>query len=153
MQYRFIADDMLGKLAKWLRIMGCDVEYFSNISDRELVDRAYKSGRIILTRDTFLIRRKKARGNNFFIKSNDYMEQVREVVKRFSIDPFAEFLTRCLLCNEPLRGIEKEAVKTKVPAYVHETETSFKICMSCGRIYWQATHKDNMVRQLGAMSA
>lgn len=148
MEYKFIADEMLGKLARWMRIMGCDVEYFTNISDRELADRAYNSGRVILTRDTLLIRRKKVRDNYFFIQSDKVMEQLKQVIRYFSIDPFAGFLTRCLLCNEPLQDIEKEAVRAKVPAYVHETESSFKTCPACGRIYWQATHKRHMINRL-----
>ncbi|MBI5327876.1 MAG: Mut7-C RNAse domain-containing protein [Deltaproteobacteria bacterium] len=148
MEYRFIADAMLGKLAKWLRIMGCDVEYFSSISDKELVERAYSSGRIILTRDTLLIRRRKAKNNHLFIHSDSYKEQVKQVVKHFSIDPFTGLLTRCLICNILLKDIERELVKTKMPQYVYETQDSFKICPSCSRLYWQATHRDKMVRQL-----
>ncbi|MBI5048473.1 MAG: Mut7-C RNAse domain-containing protein [Deltaproteobacteria bacterium] len=153
MVYRFIADAMLGKLAKWLRIMGCDVEYFSSISDRELVERAHSSGRIILTRDTLLIRRRKAKNNHFFIHSDRYKEQVKQVVKHFSIDPYAKILTRCILCNEPLINIDKEEIKDKAPIYVYETQNTFETCPSCGRLYWQATHRDKMVRQLEAMLA
>lgn len=151
MEYKFIADDMLGKLAKWMRVMGCDVEYFPNISDRELAERAYTNGRIILTRDTLLIRRKKVRNNHFFIRSDDYNEQLQEVIKRFSLNPFAGFLTRCLLCNEPLQNIEKEQAAAHVPPYVYETRHSFKTCPSCKRIYWEATHKDRMQEHLEAI--
>jgi hypothetical protein len=66
MEKIFIADAMLGRLAKWMRIIGCDVEYFSEISDNEISERAFHSGRIILTRDTMLIRRKINRKNSFF---------------------------------------------------------------------------------------
>jgi predicted nuclease of predicted toxin-antitoxin system len=62
---RFIADVMLGKLATWLRLLGCDVEYLPEISDEDLVEMAYRSGRVILTRDLQLIRRRKARDNHF----------------------------------------------------------------------------------------
>ncbi|MBI5287286.1 MAG: Mut7-C RNAse domain-containing protein [Deltaproteobacteria bacterium] len=148
MQYRFIADTMLGKLARWMRMIGCDVEYFPKISDRELVERAYRSGRIILTRDTRLIQRRKARNNHCFVQGDSYKDQLRQVVKRFSIGPGTPSLTRCLLCNKLLLDIDKGSVEGKVPPYVYETQDSFKTCPACGRLYWGATHKDEMVRQL-----
>ena len=151
MQHKFIADDMLGKLAKWMRIMGCDVDYLRSISDKELVERAEGSGRIILTRDTLLIKRRKAKNNHFFVQSDSYQEQLRQVIKHFSIDPYANFLTRCLLCNRLLADINKELVENKAPEYVYETQESFKTCSSCSKIYWQATHKDKMMEQLKAI--
>ena len=151
MEYKFIADDMLGKLAKWMRIMGCDVEYFRSITDKELAERAYASGRIILTRDTLLIRRRKVRNNHFFIQSDSYKDQIRQVVKHFSIDPYSQILTRCIICNEPLVNIDKASIASKVPAYVYETQNTFETCPSCKRIYWNATHKERMVKQLEEM--
>ncbi|MBI3756239.1 MAG: Mut7-C RNAse domain-containing protein [Deltaproteobacteria bacterium] len=153
MKYRFIADDMLGKLAKWLRIMGCDVEYFSSISDKELVERAHSSGRIILTRDTLLIRRKKVKNNHFFVQGDSYKDQIRQVVNQFSIDPYAMLLTRCLLCNRVLENIDKEIAKDRVPRYVYETQDLFKICPACNKIFWHATHKARMISQLKTILA
>src|SRR3990172_613496 len=118
MEYRFIADAMLGKLAKWLRIMGCDVEYFSEIPDKELAKRACAEKRIILTRDTLLIRRRKVRGNYFFVEGDSYKDQIRQVVKHFSLDPFAGLLKRCLVCNRLLADINKGLVVNKVPHHV-----------------------------------
>ena len=153
MEYRFIADAMLGKLAKWLRIMGCDVEYFSEIPDKELAKRACAEKRIILTRDTLLIRRRKVRGNYFFVEGDSYKDQLRQVVQHFSIDPAARLLTRCLICNALLNDIDRTQVEYRVPQYVYETQAVFRVCPLCSRIYWHATHKDAMVRQLEAMLA
>ena len=153
MEYRFIADAMLGKLAKWLRIMGCDVEYFSEIPDKELAERACAEKRIILTRDTLLIRRRKVRGNYFFVEGDSYKDQIRQVVQHFSIDPAARLLTRCLICNALLNDIDRTQVEYRVPQYVYETQAVFRVCPLCSRIYWHATHKDAMVRQLEAMLA
>ena len=148
MEYRFIADDMLGKLAKWMRIMGCDVEYFRSITDKELAERAYASGRIILTRDTLLIRRRKVKDNHFFVIGDSYKDQIRQVVKHFPIDPYAQILTRCTICNASLTKIDREHIKGKVPEYVFTTQDSFETCPSCGRIYWSATHKERMLKQI-----
>ncbi|MBI5419038.1 MAG: Mut7-C RNAse domain-containing protein [Deltaproteobacteria bacterium] len=148
MDTRFIADTMLGKLAKWMRLLGCDVEYFPSIPDDELVERADRSRRLILTRDTLLIRRRKARENHFFVLYDGYKDQLRQVVRAFSIDPESRVLTRCLLCNEPLDEIEKSAAAARVPPYVYRTQETFVTCRSCRRIYWKGTHREAVERQL-----
>ena len=152
-EYKFIADTMLGRLAKWMRIMGCDVEYFADIPDKELAERACAEKRIILTRDTLLIRRRKVRGNYFFVEGDSYKDQIRQVVQHFSIDPAAMLLTRCLLCNRLLADINKGLVENKVPHYVYETQDLFKICPACNKIFWHATHKERMISQLKAILA
>jgi hypothetical protein len=148
METRFIADAMLGKLARWMRVLGCDVEYFPSIGDRELVELAAGSGRLILTRDTLLVRRRGARSNHFFVEGDDFRSQLRQVVERFAIDPSALFLTRCLACNTLLAEIGKGAVRERVPPYIHETQAEFRICPTCGRIYWQGTHRERMAREI-----
>src|SRR3990172_5780131 len=144
---RFIADSMLGRLAIWMRLIGCDVLYYKKISDDELIKKALEENRIILTRDTLLIKRRKAK-NHFFVTSDNYEKQLKEVIGHFRLEPFKNIFTRCLLCNTPLEGIKKGFVKDKVPPYVYETEERFEFCHSCNKIYWSATHRDNAVRQL-----
>ena len=145
---RFIADGMLGKLATWLRILGCDVEYVGDLADDDLVERALRAGRIILTRDTLLVRRRKARDNHFFVTGDGWRDQLRQVVAAFGIDPAAGLFTRCVRCNEPLAAIDKPLAAGRVPPYVYETQDAFSACPSCGRIYWKATHRGEMERQL-----
>jgi len=148
----FIADAMLGKLARWLRVMGCDVEYFPLIGDRELVARAGETGRLILTRDTLLVRRREARGNHFFVTGDHFRDQLRQVVERFAIDPAGRFLTRCLECNTLLTEIEKENVRARVAPYVYTTQEIFHACPSCGRLYWQGTHRERMAVEVADIS-
>lgn len=145
---RFIADSMLGRLAKWMRAIGCDVSYYRKIEDSELVDLAMKEGRLILTRDTLLIKRRKAKGNFFFVEGNSYKDQLRQVIRHFSIDPYKDLLTRCVECNLPLVDVDRETVKDRVPEYVYMTQETFRSCPKCHRIYWSATHKEDMMRTL-----
>ena len=148
METRFIADVMLGKLATWLRLLGCDVEYLPSIPDEDLVEMASRSGRVILTRDLELIRRRNARDNHFLVACDSYKDQLRQVVEHFSIDPLARILTRCLRCNEPLKGIGRSAARERVPPYVYETQNDFKTCGCCGRIYWKGTHRVVAMKQV-----
>lgn len=148
---KFIADAMLGKLAKWLRILGCDVLYFPGIYDEELIEIAVKEKRIILTRDTLLIKRKKARSISFFVEDNDYKKQLQQVIRAFSLDKEKYVLTRCIVCNHTLSYRDKKDVKDKVPSYVYQTQHSFGFCPYCCKIYWPATHKDKIIDKLNSL--
>ena len=151
MDRTFIADTMLGKLARWLRVMGCDVAYYREIGDAELVERAERSGRLILTRDTLLVRRRKVRNNHFFVEGDHFRDQVRQVVRAFAIEPFAGFLSRCLECNALLQEIDRKSVEGRVPPYVFVTQEHFQICPNCGRLYWGGTHRERMAGELKEM--
>lgn len=149
MEVRFIADTMLGKLAKWLRILGWDVEYFPRIPDDELARRVEATGRILLTRDTLIVRRRKVRGRFFLVQGDHWKEQLRQVVGRFGRPaPPQALFSRCVRCNVPLEKIEKEQVRGRVPPYVFLTQKRFRTCPACGRLFWPATHHDAMIRDL-----
>jgi uncharacterized protein with PIN domain len=145
-QNRFFADAMLGKLAKWLRILGCDVAFDPAISDREIACRGRLEGRVILTRDTLLIRRREVRDNHFFVCGDSCWDQLRQVVAHFRIEPSEGLFTRCVRCNEPLTEVPKPLVAGKVPPHVYRTQESFGSCARCGRIYWKGTHREGMER-------
>lgn len=147
METKFFADSMLGKLARWMRTMGYDVEYSSGIDDSELLIRAASEGRTILTRDTLLMRRRAARGRAVFIESDEIGEQLRQVAALFPIGK-DKLLTRCLRCNALLEELAKDAAKEKVPPYVFETQNDFSTCPACKRVYWGATHKKRMLDDL-----
>ncbi len=107
---KFMADSMLGRLARWLRILGHDVVYETSISDDDLIARALRENRIILTMDRELADRKSAK-NVLLIKSYDYKEQLKHVITYYKIDCESHIFSRCLLCNERLDSIEKEKIK------------------------------------------
>lgn len=146
---KFICDDNLGRLAKWLRTLGYDTLFYSTISDQELIKKALDEGRIILTRDNHLIQMK-AVEDYLLIKSDQPLEQLKEVVQHFKLKKDKEKLfTRCLVCNTPLKQIEKERIKDRLYPYVYRTQDRFVYCPACDKIYWPATHIDHMKEKLG----
>ncbi len=147
---RFFADAMLGKLARWMRVMGYDVLYERYIEDRDLVERALKDGRVILTRDTLLMKRRKVGGMGFFIEADTLPHQLRQVVHSFPIDRKC-LLTRCLICNIPLESVTKVLVYEEVPRYVYNTQEEFTRCPACRRVYWRGTHREGMVKTLNSI--
>ena len=144
---KFIADAMLGRLARWLRILGYDVSYESSVSDDDLIARAIYEHRIILTMDRKLTERESAR-NSLLVNSPSYKEQLKQVITQYNIDYKSGIFTRCLVCNRLLEPIEKEKIKDKVPPYVYSTQDEFDICQQCGRIYWSGTHRVKMLGML-----
>ena len=144
---KFIADAMLGRLARWLRILGYDVSYESSISDNDLIARAIREHRIILTMDRKLTERESAR-DSMLIKSPSYKEQLKQVITHYNIDYKSGIFTRCLVCNRLLEPVAKEKIKDKVPPYVYSTQDEFDICPQCGRIYWSGTHRAKMLGML-----
>jgi uncharacterized protein with PIN domain len=144
---RFVADVMLGRLAKWLRIAGFDVLYSNRFSDDELVRLSSGEGRILLSRDTrLLVRRVVSRF--IFLESEDVRAQLRQVLRSTRITHLPALLSRCLSCNEPLAEVPRESVSDLVPAYVFRTQSNFKACPSCRKIYWAGTHRQSVMRTL-----
>ena len=144
---KFIADVMVGKLARWLRILGFDVLYSNVFEDEEILRIAEEEQRIILTRDSHLAARRRVRAQCVLVESGEHKEQVRQVLRTFGLTEFRVF-SRCLECNAPLDPIDKEAVFERVPPYVYLTQERFATCPSCKRIYWHGTHADDMLRRL-----
>ena len=150
---KFLADDMVGKLAKWLRILGHDVEYFHSIDDEKLISIANSEVRILLTRDKNIAESGKVR-RCILIESDDYREQLRQVFRLLALKVTEELIfSRCLICNEKLKGISKEEVSGKVPPFVFETRDEFVICEKCDKIYWKGTHNRGVEEALKKLFA
>jgi uncharacterized protein with PIN domain len=147
----FIADCMLGRLAKWLKILGFDVLYFSKAEDRELVAIARREGRVLLTRDTGLIERTARRPNRLFVRSDDWKDQVVQVLDDLGLWDEVRPNTRCLECNLLLRPLSKDRARNLVTPYVHEHASSFAICPGCDRVFWQGTHYGDMEKKIEAL--
>jgi len=136
---KFLVDNNLGRLAKWLRLLGYDTSFYKKVSLLSLSNIARKEERIFLTRS-----RKNAGlkifDNTMLIYSTKIFEQLRELNTKLNLTLENAF-TRCNLCNQLLRKIDKEKVVSLVPKYVYQTSDHFEICRNCGRIYWEGTHK------------
>jgi uncharacterized protein with PIN domain len=149
---RFIADVMLGRLARWLRVLGFDTCYETGIEDADLVRCSIDEQRVLLTRDRALPREWWI-DSCLLVESEHPMEQVRQVVRHFDLPWRDRLFTRCTICNELLTGIDREAVIGRVPEVVCERAEAFVICPGCERIYWSGSHVERMRRRLEATFA
>lgn len=140
---RFIADAMLGRLARWLRTLGYDTAYDDAIADAELVRRAFTEGRLILTRDRRLFDEWRIEGG-LLVQADGPLEQLREVVEAFDLLPPGRLFTRCRVCNGVLEVVERETVADRVPPRVGARARGFAVCPDCGRVYWEGTHTERM---------
>lgn len=135
---KFIADAMLGRLARWLRLLGLDTLYYPDISDSNLLKIARQQERFILTRDTHF---QGFRNLNEYllINSNDTFEQLIELTKALNIKEFNP--CRCVKCNGMLIvGIGKDSVRGLVPEHIYVQFNRFSRCKDCGNVYWEGSH-------------
>ena len=136
-----LVDAMLGKLARWLRLLGYDAVYWRDGSDAELAAWARAEGRLIITRDHELAGR---RGVKALLITSETLEeqvtQVREALGSRLCIQRPSPLTRCPECNGELADLPRGLASGLVPAYVWHTQEAFRRCPDCGRIYWKGTH-------------
>lgn len=132
----FIADAMLGRLARWLRLAGCDVLYDARLDDADLVRLSRQTGRVLLTRDRQLARRKSVRAA--LVESDRAEEQLTQVFLQFPAAAGRQ--PRCASCNGELLMVDRAQVEGEVPAFVWVNHDWFHRCVACGHIYWQGTH-------------
>lgn len=139
---KFIADAMLGRLARWLRIIGFDTLYSPDIDDRTLLKIARQEERYILTRDSHFHR--KDIENCLLIQSNSLHEQIGQVVSELRLGPGPAM--RCPNCNGALKAVgQKEDVRDSVPEYVYMNFSRFQQCTMCSNVYWEGSHYRNIM--------
>lgn len=132
-----LADAMLGRLARWLRLAGYDTAYLPDTDDLAVVRLARAEGRLILTRDGGLAARKGVRA--LMIHSQQVEEQLAQVREQVGLPP-DDAPARCSVCNVPLDPLSADAARERVPPYVWRTQTRFMACGACHRVYWPGTH-------------
>ncbi len=144
---KFVADCMLGKLAKWLKILGFDTAYFSKIEDDDLLIVAQNESRILLTRDNGLIERSK-NIHSLFIDSEKWTEQIQQVLKEFNLKKKIKSNSRCIQCNTVLKPLQKEQSQNLVTPFVYNNADVFSLCPECGRVFWKGTHHSDMEKKI-----
>ncbi|MEA1936337.1 MAG: Mut7-C RNAse domain-containing protein [Thermodesulfobacteriota bacterium] len=145
---KFLADPTLGKLTKWLRILGFDTIYYRGNIDRNFLKKAQREGRIVLTRKKDMASR--SFSGRMFIISEDYVQnQIKEIKQKLSLKPDqGKLFSICLKCNKELEEVSREEVREYVPDYVFENYNDFRMCPQCRSVFWPGTHRDNMIEEL-----
>lgn len=147
---------MLGRLARWLRLLGEDTIYFPSVEDRRLISIAREENRTLLTRDTRLV---KMKGLHHFLllKENDPFKQLKTVITTFGLLPAGrdgfethpyKIHSRCSLCNSTLEDVPLEHACPFVPDYVYRTSAAMKKCVRCSKFYWHGTHHEKLRQKL-----
>ena len=143
---KFLADSMLGRLAKWLRIMGYDTHYQSFYTKEDF-------GPLVQDERTLLSRHAKTTAQypgSLMLRSDQVQGQLHEIRTGFLFEPDRlRWFTRCLICNVPLKKTQVEHLRLNVPDYVlYENPSQIRVCPSCGRHFWPGSHRERMIRQL-----
>ena len=148
---KFIVDNNVGKLVKWLRIMGYDTRFFNGGNDSNMIALALAEGRVILTRDTQIVKRRVVTSGQLrviLIRTDKPELQRQQVIDALNLDCQFRPFAICLECNQPLLERSKQQVKDLVPPYVFQTQSQYMECPACHRIYWRGTHWQAMTRKL-----
>ena len=134
---------MLGRLARWLRVLGYDTWYDSAVADPVLVARANAEDRVLLTRDRHLLRElRPLRGLE--IRHDEPLRQLQDVVEALALTPPQELFTRCLLCNALLVELSPDEALPLLPPQIEEVPEPVRRCPGCGRLYWDGSHVRRM---------
>ncbi|MBK9096936.1 MAG: Mut7-C ubiquitin/RNAse domain-containing protein [bacterium] len=141
---KFVADVHLGRLARYLRMIGLDVLYKNNFDDDEIVQLSSTERRAILTKDRGILKRNDVT-HGYWVRSIKVEEQVKEILNRFSLHKEIKEFSRCVECNELLKPVKKELIISQLPHKVAKQQVEFYECPSCKKIYWKGTHHQKMM--------
>ncbi len=148
---RFIVDLNVGRLARWLRMMGYDTLLFDHGEDYRMIRIALDEARIIITRDTRIMERRvinSGRVRAILVNGDRPEKQMHQVMEHLHLNIDFRPFSLCLECNQPLVERSKEDVANRVPPYVFQTQEQFVECPACHRVFWKGTHWQAMTRKL-----
>jgi len=142
LKMKFVVDGMLGKLARWLRMLGYDTKYFNDMDDDEILKVASEEKRILLTRDYQFFRKASIHGvKAIFIDGETHAERLAELSRELNVRLEINIdESRCPKCNSKIRPINKEEVRDKIPESTYKTYNEFWVCTRCGQVYWKGSH-------------
>ncbi len=142
---KFLADPTLGKLAKWLRILGFDTIYYRGNIDRNFLRKAEREGRVVLTRKKDMANRSFS-GRLIIVNETLAKHQMKEVIGELSLKPDPDnFFSICLNCNRELKEVSKKEIEGIVPDYISESYSDFRLCPECRNVFWPGTHREDML--------
>jgi uncharacterized protein with PIN domain len=148
---RFVLDTHLGRLARYLRLLGFDSLYRNDYDDADLARISVSERRILLTRDRGLLKRSQVT-HGYCLRETDPRRQIAEVVRRFDLYRSIAAFQRCMRCNALLAPASQEAVREKVAPGILCWCDDFWVCEGCGRVYWKGSHYDRMRRLIDAVA-
>ena len=139
---KFIADGMLGKLTRWLRMLGQDVKYSKSLYDEQLIKTAKTENRVLLTRDLKLYQLARKRGvDTTLVKGATEAEKLAGLARRFDFRLEIDVaVSRCPKCNTPIRPVSKGEIVDRIPEATSTYYDEFWECLGCGQIYWRGSH-------------
>ena len=140
---RFLADAMVARLARWLRVVGVDTAYEPTLPDPALVALAAAEDRVLLTRDRHLLRDLRP-ARALEVRSDVPLDQLREVVHAFTLGPPRALFTRCLVCNAVLEEVAPSQAAGLVPPASRGLPGPVRRCPHCARVYWEGSHVRRM---------
>lgn len=144
---RFVVDNNLGSLAKYMRMLGLDTHYSNSYKDDEIIKISLNEKRVILTKNKNLLKRKDI-AHGYWVRDIIPEEQAAEIIKRFDLRNDIKEFCRCIRCNTELMNIEKNKIEKELPPKVRDQLNEFSYCKTCGRIYWKGTHYENMLKKI-----
>jgi len=142
---RFILDTHLGKLARYLRMVGFDTLYENTFEDRQIIETAVTEKRTILTRDVELLKNK-AVTHGYWVRSKNSLEQLHEVILRFDLSSSIRPFYRCILCNGVIKKVPKSSIQHTLPPKTRQYYDEFFQCASCEKVYWKGSHYLRMTK-------
>lgn len=148
---RFAVDRTLGRLARWLRVLGFDAACRKELPGPRLLTFAAREDRIVLTRDGRL-RCPRGRARVVRIASDRFRDQLRELDRLFPLGGMERRAARCVECNVELESLSEGRLPASVPLHVRATQHDFKRCVRCRRVYWPATHRTHMEAEIAALA-
>jgi uncharacterized protein with PIN domain len=138
---------MLGRLARWMRLLGLDVFWQTDIDDADLVRRAIEEERVLLTRDRGLAEAFRVT-DLVLLRAEQPEAQLREVCAALDLERYFRPFTRCSLCNTPLVEATPASVRDEIPERILREERRFRRCPSCARVYWRGSHTDRLLERV-----
>ncbi len=146
-EHRFVLDVHLGRLAELLRMLGLDCRYQNDFQDLELAQISGAEGRILLSRDRGLLKRK-AVTRGYLIRSKVPEEQAVEVIRRFNLFREINLLSRCAICGGLLKPVSREDVSEQLEPMTREHYQDFQQCDGCRQVFWKGTHYNQLKKML-----